>query len=127
MPDFIQTPGAPAALGPYSQAVADGSAVFCSGQIGLDPAGGRLVDGGVGAQTRRALANLAAVLEAAGCGLDAVVKTTVYLVSMDDFDAMNAEYAAAFGTHRPARSTVAVSALPKGAAVEVEATALRAG
>ena len=100
-----------------------GDFVFTAGQVGLDPATGRLVTGGVGAETTRALANLAAVLAAAGSSLSLVVKTTVYLVDMTDFADMNAAYQSAFGDTRPARSTAAASALPAGARVEIEAIA----
>ena len=121
--DVLSAPDAPAAVGPYSHAVRTGGLLFCSGQVGLDPTAGRLVEGGVTAQTRQAFANVRAVLAAAGAGLDAVVKATVFLASMDDFGAMNAVYADAFGGHRPARSTVAVAGLPLGALVEVEVVA----
>ena len=119
----IATDGAPGAIGPYSQAVRSGDLVFCSGQIPLDPLTGQLVDGGIGSQTARVLANLAAVLAAADLKLANVVKTTVFLVSMDDFPAMNEVYALHFDEDPPARSTVAVAALPKGARVEIEAIA----
>ena len=122
-PQIIPTPGAPAAVGPYSTAVRAGSLLFCSGQIPLDPSSGVLVAGGVAEQTAQVLANVRAVLAGAGLELASVVKTTVFLVSMDDFPAMNEVYAAAFGEHRPARSTVAVAALPKGARVEIETIA----
>lgn len=112
-----------AAIGPYSQAVVTDGTVFTSGQVALPPEGGELIAGGVTEQTRQVLANLSAVLEAAGSSLARVVKTTVYLTSMDDFAAMNAVYAEAFREVLPARSTVAVAALPKGARVEIEAVA----
>jgi len=119
----VATGNAPAAIGPYVQArVVDGW-VYCSGQIGLDPASGTLVDGGVVAETRRVLANLRAVLDAAGSSLSRVVKTTVFLVDMADFAAMNEEYAAAFVEPYPARATVAVAGLPRGARVEIEVVA----
>lgn len=121
----ISTPSAPAALGPYSQAIALDGIVFASGQIALDPASGQLVKGDVQAQTHRALQNLRAVLEAAGSSLGNVVKTTVFLTSMNDFTAMNEIYATYFGDEPPARSTVAVADLPKGAQVEIEAIAVR--
>ncbi len=123
----ISTTDAPAAIGPYSQAITAGELVFCSGQIPLDPESGALVDGDVRAQTRRALENLQAVLMAAGASLDTVVKTTVFLVSMSDFAAMNEVYADFFTEEPPARSTIAVAELPRGARVEVEAIALRKG
>jgi 2-iminobutanoate/2-iminopropanoate deaminase len=120
----IQTNGAPAALGPYSQAIRSGDLVFCSGQIGLDPATGELVDG-VDAQAERALRNLQAVLDAAGLGLDDVVKTTIFLTDVGDFSAVNAVYAKFMPEPPPARSTVGIAALPKGALVEIEAIARR--
>ena len=120
----IETPGAPRAIGPYSQAIVAGGLVFASGQIGLDPRSGELVEGGPGAQTERVLLNLTAVLEAAGSGLDRVVKTTVYLARLGDFEVMNQVYERSFGSARPARATVEVSGLPKGALVEIEAVAL---
>ena len=123
----ISTTDAPAAIGPYNQAIATGDLVFCSGQIALDPETGALVDGDVQAQTRRALENLRAVLTAANSSLDLVVKTTVFLISMSDFAAMNEVYANFFAGEPPARSTIAVAELPRGARVEVEAIALRQG
>jgi 2-iminobutanoate/2-iminopropanoate deaminase len=119
----IATDGAPKAIGPYSQAVSDGGFLFASGQVPLDPATGELVTGGFEAGVERVFDNLEAVLAAAGCRLDDVVKTTVYLLRMADFAAMNAVYAKRFGNHRPARSTVAVAELPKGAAVEIDVVA----
>jgi 2-iminobutanoate/2-iminopropanoate deaminase len=119
----IATEGAPKAIGPYSQAVSDGGFLFASGQVPLDPATGELVTGGFEAGVERVFDNLEAVLAAAGCRLDDVVKTTVYLLRMADFAAMNAVYAKRFGNHRPARSTVAVAELPKGAAVEIDVVA----
>lgn len=125
-PSRIQSEQAPKAIGPYSQAIVVGDFVFCSGQIGLDPASGQVVEGHVQAQTRRALENLKAVLEAAGSDLSLVVKTTVFLVDMSDFQAMNEAYGAYFGDQPPARSTVAVKQLPRPAAlVEIEAVAVR--
>lgn len=121
----VSTTSAPAALGPYSQAIALDGMVFASGQIALDPSSGQLVEGDVQAQTHRALRNLTAVLEAAGSSLSDVVKTTVFLTSMSNFTAMNAVYATYFGDEPPARSTVAVAELPKGAQVEIEAIAVR--
>jgi 2-iminobutanoate/2-iminopropanoate deaminase len=121
----IATGRAPAAIGPYSQAVRSGSFMFCSGQIPLDPASGQLVEGGIEAQTARVLDNLTALLAAAGLTLGDVVKTTVFLVSMDDFAAMNDVYARYFDEDHPARSTIGVAALPKGARVEIEAIAAR--
>jgi 2-iminobutanoate/2-iminopropanoate deaminase len=120
----VSTGGAPAAIGPYSQAVVAGGLVFASGQIPLDPATGELVSGGAGAQAERALISLRAVLEAAGSGLHRVVKTTVFLTDLADFAAVNAVYAGFFPAEPPARATVQVAALPRGAAVEIEAVAL---
>ncbi|MCX7608582.1 MAG: RidA family protein [Anaerolineales bacterium] len=120
----ISSQQAPKAIGPYSVAIRLGNLVFTSGQIGLNPETGELVSGGVEAQTRQALTNLRHVLEAAGSGLDAVLKTTVFLREMADFAAMNAVYAEFFPANPPARSTVAVAGLPKGALVEIEAIAL---
>lgn len=119
----VTTPNAPAAIGPYAQAVVHGGFVYCSGQIALDPASGNLLDGDVGAQTRQALRNLDAVLHAAGTGRSRVVKTTVYLRDMSDFTAMNAVYAEFFGDARPARATVAVAGLPRDARVEIDCIA----
>lgn len=119
----VSTPGAPRAIGPYSQGIRAGGFLFTAGQVGFDPATGELVDGGIAEQTGRVLQNIKAILQAAGTDLSSVVKTTVFLVDMADFTAMNEVYAAAFGDHRPARSTVAVAALPRGARVEIEAVA----
>jgi len=121
--DFVSTQHAPAAVGPYSQAVRSGGFLYTAGQVGLDPATGKLVPGGVEAEARQALRNLAAVLEAGGSGLARVVKTTVFVADMADFQRVNAIYAEAFGDHRPARSTVQAAALPLGARVELEAVA----
>lgn len=122
--DPIRTPAAPAAIGPYSQAIRLDDLVFTAGQIPLDPASMDMVGGDdVAAQTERVMANLVAILDAAGAGLDTVVKTTVYLIDMDDFAAMNEMYARFFGDHRPARSTVEVRRLPKDARVEIDAIA----
>jgi len=118
---------APSAIGPYSQAIRSGSLVFCSGQVPLDPGSGSLVAGGIEDQTERVLENLVAVLGATGLSLTDVVKTTVFLVSMDDFAAMNEVYARYFTDDPPARSTVAVAALPMGARVEIEAVAVGEG
>jgi 2-iminobutanoate/2-iminopropanoate deaminase len=114
---------APAAIGPYSQAVAAEGWLYTSGQVGLDPATGELVAGGFEAQARQVLANLEAVLAAAGCGFARVVKTTIYLADLRDFASLNALYGAAMGEHRPARSTVQVAALPRGALVEIDMVA----
>jgi len=121
----ITSATAPRALGPYAQAVAAGDLVFCSGQVGLDPVSGRLVAGGIEAETARACENVAAVLAAAGLGLADVVKTTVYLADLAEFAAMNAVYARHFPAPHPARATVQVAALPAGARVEIEAIAAR--
>jgi len=123
--ELVHTDGAPRAIGPYSQAVAADSLLFCSGQIALDPATGEMEGASAAEQARRVLANLEAVLRAGGAGLADVLKTTIYLVDMADFAAVNEVYAAAFGAHRPARATVAVAALPKGARVEIDAVARR--
>jgi 2-iminobutanoate/2-iminopropanoate deaminase len=120
----IATEGAPTALGPYSQGIDAGDLVFCSGQLGIDPATGQLADGLTG-QAERALRNLGAVLEAGGCSFADVVKTTVFLTDIGDFAALNTVYAGFFGDPPPARSTFAVAALPKGARVEIEAVAHR--
>jgi 2-iminobutanoate/2-iminopropanoate deaminase len=119
----VRTDHAPGAIGPYSQAIVHGDLVFCSGQVALDPATGQVVEGDVAAQTTQILANLSAVLEAAGSSLQRVVKTTVFLVTMDDFAHMNRSYEVGFGAHKPARSTVAVVGLPRGVRVEIEAIA----
>jgi 2-iminobutanoate/2-iminopropanoate deaminase len=122
-PQCILALGAPAPIGPYSQAIRLGSLLFCSGQIGIDPATGKLVEGDVAAQTRQVMNNIAAVLEAAGATFRNVVKTTIYLTAMEDFTTVNPVYGARFGETPPARSTVAVAALPLGARVEIEVTA----
>jgi 2-iminobutanoate/2-iminopropanoate deaminase len=123
----VSTGGAPSAIGPYSQAIAADGFVFCSGQIGLDPTTGELVEGGVEAQAERALRNLAAVLDAAGAAMADVVKTTVFLADIADFGAVNGVYARHMADPPPARSTFAVGALPKGALIEIEAIARRPG
>ncbi len=123
----IATNDAPKAIGPYSQAVVQGGVVYTAGQIALDPATMELVPGDVSAQTEQVLSNLGAVLAAAGSSLEQVLKTTVYLADMADFQAMNAVYSRQFGDHRPARSTVAAAGLPKGARVEIDAVALVGG
>ena len=120
----VSTSAAPSAVGPYSQAIATRDLVFCSGQVGLDPASGELVEGGVEAQCERAIKNLEAVLDAAGATLADVVKTTVFLVDIDDFAAINAIYGRFFPDPQPARSTFAVAALPKAARIEIEAVAV---
>ncbi len=119
----ISTDKAPKAIGPYSQGISAAGFLFLSGQVPLDPKTGELVRGSVQEEVTRVLDNLKAVLEAAGSGLDRVVRTTVYLTDLQDFPAMNEVYARCFGSHRPARSTVQVAALPKGARVEIDAIA----
>ncbi|HEU5056145.1 MAG TPA: RidA family protein [Kofleriaceae bacterium] len=121
----VATEAAPKAIGPYSQAIRAGGLVFCSGQIALDPASGELVGGGdVAAETRQVLANLAAVLKAAGAGPDRVVKTTIFLVDLGDFAVVNEIYGEMFPAAPPARSTVEVRRLPRDARVEIEAIAV---
>ncbi len=122
--EVVIAPEAPAAIGPYSVAIRAGQFVYTAGQIGIDPATGAIVSGGVEAETRQALINLKHVLEASGAGLKNVVKTTVFLRDMEDFGRMNAVYAEFFTGDYPARSAVQAAALPKGAAVEIEAVAL---
>lgn len=119
----ISSDDAPAAVGPYSQAVVSGDHVFLSGQTPIDPATGELVDGDIGTQARQCFDNLRAVLAAAGLGFDDVVKVNVYLTSMDDFASMNTVYASQFSEPFPARTTVAVAALPLGARIEIELVA----
>ena len=124
MRNALATAGAPAAIGPYSQAIVAGQLLFCSGQIPLDPVTGQMVDGDVGAQTRRVLENVRAILVAANTTFDDVVKTTVFLADMNDFAAMNAVYAEYFTAPAPARSTVQAARLPRDARVEIEIIAL---
>lgn len=121
--EVIRTDKAPQAIGPYEQALKLGGWVITSGQIPLNPQTGALVDGGVAAQTRQVLENLRAVLEAAGSSLPRVVKTTVYMTNLGDFQKMNEVYAEYFAQDKPARSTVGVAALPRGALVEIDAVA----
>lgn len=123
--NVVSSDKAPRAIGPYSQAIVAGDLVYTAGQIPLDPGTMELVGGDVGAQTDRALKNVAAVLQAADSSLGHVIKTTVYLVDMADFAKMNEVYARHFGDHRPARSTVAVAGLPKQARVEIDTIAVR--
>jgi len=122
---IVATDQAPAAIGPYSQATIAGNMVYSAGQIALDPRTGEVVAGDVAAQTEQVMTNLARVLQAAGTDLSKVVKTTVYLVDMEDFVPMNEVYGKHFGDHRPARATVAVAGLPKGVRVEIEVVATR--
>ena len=117
----ISTPNAPAAIGPYSQGVVANGMLYTAGQIALDPASGTVIEGDVVAQTERVLANLGAVIEAAGGSWDRVVKTTVFLAEMADFPQVNEVYARVFGSARPARSTVQVAGLPRGVLVEIDA------
>jgi 2-iminobutanoate/2-iminopropanoate deaminase len=124
MRKVIATDKAPQAVGPYAQGIAAGGLVWVSGQIPLDPATGRMVEGDVGIQTRQALTNVRGVLEAAGSRLDRVIRATVYLTSMDDFRAMNEVYATFFTEAPPARACVEVSRLPRDARVEIDAVAL---
>lgn len=119
----ISTTSAPEAIGPYSQAISTGSLVFCSGQIPLDPSTGELLSGTVAEETERCMRNLEAVLAEAGSGLDKILKTTIYVTDMGDFAEVNEAYGSFFPTAPPARATVGVAALPKGARVEVECVA----
>lgn len=121
--DFILTDKAPAAIGPYSQAVKTGGLLFCSGQIGIDPSTGQLSGNGIKSQTKQALNNLKAVLLSSELSLADVVKTTIFLVNMDDFSTVNEIYGMEFGDHKPARATVQVAGLPIGALVEIECIA----
>lgn len=122
--ETIETERAPQAIGPYSQAVRANGLLFVSGQIPLDPATMEVVDGGVEAQTRQVLANLRAVLEAAGSSFDQVVRTTIFLSDLADFATVNAIYAEAFGSTRPARSTIQAARLPRDVRIEIDAIAL---
>jgi 2-iminobutanoate/2-iminopropanoate deaminase len=124
MKKIISTNEAPAAIGPYSQAVRSGRFLFCSGQIPLDPKSGQIVPGDIDAQTRRVLNNIAAVLRAEGATFEDVVKTTIFLTDLGDFQTVNEIYGSYFKNEPPARSTVQVAALPKGARVEIEVTAV---
>ncbi len=123
--EMIKTDEAPEAIGPYAQAMVANGLVFCSGQIPINPKSGTIEVAGAAEQTMQVLLNLRAVLEAAGSGLDKVVKTTVFLTDLGDFPAMNKVYAEMFGAHAPARSTVQVAKLPRAAKVEIEAIALK--
>lgn len=122
---LVMTANAPAPVGPYSQAIAAGGFVFCSGQIPLDPKTGALLDGSIEAQTKLVMDNLKAVLDAAGSSMDNIVKTTIFLTDLGDFAKVNGVYGSYFGGNPPARSTVQVGALPKGARVEVECIAVQ--
>lgn len=127
MKKIISTPEAPAAIGPYSQAVRVGSTIYCAGQIPLDPTSGQMVSGGISEQTRRVMQNLAAVLKAAGLTFENVVKTTIFLTDFNDFQTINEIYGSHFTKEPPARSTVQVAALPKGAKVEIDVIAVEEG
>lgn len=118
--EFVHTDHAPAALGPYSQAVLIDGQLFTSGQVGIDPETGKLVDGGFEAQARQVLKNLRSVLQTAGCDFTDVIKATIYVTDLEQFGKLNALYGEAMGLHRPARSTVQVAALPLGAEVEID-------
>jgi 2-iminobutanoate/2-iminopropanoate deaminase len=124
MKKIISTNEAPAAVGPYSQAVRVGSTIYCAGQIPLDPKSGQIVPGDIGAQTRRVLENITAVLKAEGLSFQNIVKTTIFLTDLADFQTVNEIYASYFKQALPARSTVQVPALPKGARIEIEAIAM---
>ena len=121
----ISSDGAPKAMGPYSQAIVAGDFIFCAGQVPIDPKTGEFVEGDIQAQTGRVLDNLAAVLAAAGSDLAHVVKTSVFLADLNDFNAMNETYAQRFGQHRPARATIEAGKLPRGAKIEIECIAVR--
>jgi 2-iminobutanoate/2-iminopropanoate deaminase len=127
MKKIVSTSDAPAAIGPYSQAVRCGSMLFCAGQIPLDPKTGQMVNGDVAAQARRVMENIAGLLKAEHLSFDHVVKTTIFLTSMDDFQTVNEVYGSYFRENPPARSTVAVAGLPKGAKVEIEVVAMGSG
>ena len=125
MSEIVHSNHAPAPIGPYSQAILAGDELFCSGQIPLDPASGEIVGSDAKTQARQVLENLQAVLAAANFSAEEVVKTTIYLIDINDFAAVNSEYERLFGASKPARSTVAVAALPRGARVEIDAIAKR--
>ena len=124
MRQAVSTPSAPAAIGPYSQAIKAGHLLFVSGQVPIDPASGQIVAGDIAQQTRRVFENIGAILSAAGLSFDAVVRTTVYLADMNEFAAMNEVYATYFSAPAPARATVQVSRLPRDARVEIDAIAV---
>lgn len=123
--NIIQTDNAPAAVGPYSQAIEANGFVFCSGQLGLDPATGTMVEGGVEAQLKQILRNIEAVLAAAELPVSNIVKTTIFLTDMNDFPTVNTIYETFFGNHKPARSTVQVAKLPKDGLIEIEVIAVK--
>jgi len=124
MKKIVATDHAPAAIGPYSQAIRSGSMLFCAGQIPLDPKSGQIVSEDIAGQTKQVLENISAILQAAGLNFGHVVKTTIFLISMSDFQTVNEIYGTYFRENPPARSTVAVSALPRGAKVEIEVIAM---
>jgi len=124
MKKIVATDHAPAAIGPYSQAIRSGSMLFCAGQIPLDPKSGQIVSEDIAGQTKQVLENVGAILQAAGLNFGHVVKTTIFLISMSDFQTVNEIYGTYFRENPPARSTVAVSALPRGAKVEIEVIAM---
>jgi len=124
MKKIVATDHAPAAIGPYSQAIRSGSMLFCAGQIPLDPKSGQIVSEDIAGQTKQVLENVSAILQAAGLNFGHVVKTTIFLISMSDFQTVNEIYGTYFRENPPARSTVAVSALPRGAKVEIEVIAM---
>jgi 2-iminobutanoate/2-iminopropanoate deaminase len=124
MREPVSTPAAPAAIGPYSQAIRAGNLLFVSGQIAIDPATGQVIPGGIVEQTHQVLKNLGAILEAAGASFDRVVKTTVYLMDMAEFAAMNQVYAEYFPTPAPARATIQAAGLPRGVRVEIDLIAI---
>ena len=124
--EYIATADAPKAIGPYSQAVKSGNTIYASGQIALDPASGNLIEGDFSAQVRRVFENLGAVLRQAGANFSHVTKATVYLTDLANFQTLNSIYAEVFGEHKPARSTVGVAQLPKGAKVEIDVVAVLA-
>jgi 2-iminobutanoate/2-iminopropanoate deaminase len=123
MKQAVSSPDAPKAIGPYSQAIRAGQLLFLSGQIPLDPASGQMIDGDISAQTKRVMENLGAVLKAAGLSFEAVVRTTIFLADMNDFAKVNEVYGTYFNAHAPARATVQVAQLPRGARVEIDAIA----
>ena len=127
MKKIVATDHAPAAIGPYSQAIRSGSMLFCAGQIPLDPKSGQIVSEDIAGQTKQVLENISAILQAAGLNFGHVVKTTIFLISMSDFQTVNEIYGTYFRENPPARSTVAVSALPRGAKVEIEVIAMAPG
>ena len=122
MKTIIRSASAPAPIGPYSQAVKTGNLMFCSGMIALDPVTGQMIQDSIAAETKQVMLNIAALLQEAGAGFENIVKTTIFLISMDDFAAVNEVYGSFFNDHFPARETVAVAGLPKNARVEISVT-----